>query len=107
MEKADEDRQIIIRFEHLFARNEDPILSNPVSINLDGLFNDVVILSLMELNLSANQLLKDKKSWQWNLTESINPVNDHSNGNIPPMNFEFVLNPMEIRTFLATVKRSM
>ena len=50
-----------MRFEHFFEKDEDKDLSKPVSVTLTDMFVDFKIISLVEMNLSANQYLKDKK----------------------------------------------
>ncbi|XP_057312440.1 lysosomal alpha-mannosidase-like isoform X2 [Hydractinia symbiolongicarpus] len=91
--KSDE---MILRFEHFYEKDEDHKLSNPVNFQLDGLFTDFNIVNITETNLSANQLLKDKKMMKWNTDEEV--AENSFDG------FNIELNPMQIRTFIAKFK---
>jgi lysosomal alpha-mannosidase len=75
------DKILLLRLEHQFAVGEDEELSKSASVKLKGLFNDFTILSVTELNLSAN-LVKEEL------------VGD----------FDVTLNAMEIRTFKIDVE---
>jgi len=66
---------VIVRLTHLYATGEDPVQSQPVTIDLTKLFSGVTISSGRETTLSANK----------DLSTSLAPV---------------VLNPKEIRTFV-------
>ena len=71
-----DDKILLLRLEHQFALGEDDELSKPTSVKLKGLFNDFTILSVTELNLSANLIKSELED-----------------------DFEVTLNAMEIRTF--------
>ena len=92
---------LIIRLEHFYENGESEELSKPVVIELDNLFLEFQIISLTETNLSANQLWADKKMWNWNTLEKIEPVAQNFS-EIRQMSVK--LNPMEIKTFIAQVK---
>ncbi|XP_022084551.1 lysosomal alpha-mannosidase-like [Acanthaster planci] len=101
------DSSILIRAENQFAVAEDPVLSQKVKFELKGLFEPFGITSLKEMTLAANEALADEKRLQWNITDSpyptpppIKPVP------VPPSTLSVSLDPMEIRTFIATVKRT-
>ena len=82
---------LLLRLEHQFAVSEDDELSKPVTVQLKGLFNDFTILSVTELNLSADLIKTDLK-----YAESKKNISNH--------NFEITLNAMEIKTFKIDVK---
>lgn len=99
---------VLIRVEHQFEAGEDPKLSQPVNISLAELFTDFDIESMTEMNLSANQLLKDKKPLHWNIQSKKNVEENKSKKKrlqraATDMNVE--LTPMQIRTFKAVIKR--
>jgi len=47
----------ILRLTHIFALNEDPVLSKPVSVDLSKLFAHVQIAQVTETTLTANKIL--------------------------------------------------
>ena len=102
--------QLLIRVEHQFENGEDEKLSQPVNISLVKLFTDFDIESMTEMNLSANQLLKDKQPLYWNIKDSKKTTQEkkkmkkkNRRRNATDLNVE--LFPMEIRTFKAVIKR--
>ena len=101
---------IILRFEHYFEKGEDPVLSNPVGITLSGMFTNFKILSLIEMNLSANQYLKDKKVMKWNTKEGEGKGGVYEkwrdDDDFSGKKKSILLKPMEIRTFLAKIERN-
>lgn len=103
MEKIDRNR-MIIRFEHFYEEGEDAKLSRPITIQLKGLFTDFEITSMIEMNLSANQLLKDKKMWNWKTTKYTETDTPDNGGKRFDDAFSVYLKPMEIRTFIAEVE---
>lgn len=103
MERIDRNR-MIIRFEHFYEEGEDAKLSRPTTIQLKGLFTDFEITSMIEMNLSANQLLKDKKMWNWKTTKyTETDIPDNASKRFEDA-FSVYLKPMEIRTFIAEVE---
>lgn len=110
METAAKDA-IILRFEHMFEKDEDSVLSNPVEINLNGLFTSFKILSVVEMNLSANQYLKDKKVMKWNTKEGEGKGGSYEkwkddDDELLGEKMKVSLKPMEIRTFLTKIQRN-
>jgi len=71
----------IVRLTHIFAINEDPTFSKPVTLDLTKLFasGDVTVSSIVEMSLSANQ--------------NIGPVTT------------ITLDPHDIRTFVFTFSK--
>ncbi|KAL9966329.1 hypothetical protein ACROYT_G024383 [Oculina patagonica] len=98
----------LIRVEHQYEAGEDPKLSQPVNISLAGLFTDFDIESMTEMNLAANQLLKDKRPLHWNIKSRKNVEENKTkkkrvSRSAYDLNVE--LTPMQIRTFKAVIKR--
>ena len=93
--EALKDNNIILRLEHFFEKNEDGKLSRPAVVSLKGLFADFEIINIEEMNLSANQKLKEKKMWHWN-TDGRSHVDERP---ILGTSMVIELQPMEIRTF--------
>ncbi len=88
---------LLLRLEHQFAVGEDDKLSKPTLVQLKGLFNAFTILSVTELNLSANLVKSNLKNpVNWRRASRENKIwND---------NFDVTLNAMEIRTFKIDVE---
>lgn len=84
-------KALLLRLEHQFAVREDDELSKPVTVSLKGLFNAFTILSVTELNLSADLIKAEQTS-----AESREKVSNSE--------FKITLNAMEIKTFKIDVK---
>ena len=95
----------LIRVEHQYEAGEDAELSKPVNISLAGLFTDFDIVSMTEMNLSANQLLKDKQPLHWNIKTGEEGEKRKKKTSRTPTDMNVRLTPMQIRTFKAVIKR--
>lgn len=60
---------ILIRLEHILEKNEDPIYSKPVRINLKDVFHNIPFDGFLETNLAANQWIKDMNRFNFTSTE--------------------------------------
>jgi lysosomal alpha-mannosidase len=69
---------LIVRFEHFYEVNEDPVLSQPVSIDINQVFDSTFqILDFEELALGANihiSELSNRLTWNYTGIESIGKV---------------------------------
>lgn len=110
---------LLLRLEHMYEKQESEHLSSPVTVDLDGLFSDLEILSSEEMTLAANLLKKDESRYQWNVgshpsmnhIDRVKELRDEAEGagdddNDNSNNLLVTLNPMEIRTFVLTVKKT-
>lgn len=95
---------LLLRLEHQFAMGEDPVgnLSSPVALDLRDLFSAFTITSLQETTLAANRLRASASRLQW--TPSRGPVPTHRPSPHRLDLATITLQPMEIRTFLASVQ---
>ncbi|MDA8002928.1 MAG: glycosyl hydrolase-related protein, partial [Alphaproteobacteria bacterium] len=89
---------ILLRLEHQFEKNEDAVLSRPVTVSLDGFFKAFKIESMTELVLGANEDLSNVHRLVWNTKESTTPKGRRRQRERVKAN-QITLNPMEIRTF--------
>jgi len=100
---------VLIRLTHLYELNEDPVLSQNVTISLTTLFtssNFPSITNVIEMSLVANIPLAD-------ITPVTYIINDENNNNTftlpilptPPVSPDYTITiaPMEIRTFLLSI----
>ncbi|XP_076058752.1 lysosomal alpha-mannosidase II isoform X1 [Oratosquilla oratoria] len=110
-----DDNTFLLRLEHMYEVNESDPYSNPVKVNLKGLFSDWQILSAKETTLGANMLKKDfhKLKWQVDPSDEGNSIDgqmpDHEGARKRLLkeveDLVIQMNPMQIRTFLLTVKK--
>lgn len=110
---------ILIRFEHIFGKDEDDIYSQDVSFNVQEVFGTFNIVSMRETTLSANQWLDEANRLNFtNKSDSNNETAGHeaTERNISPKleipnkqittvegsdkNYTITLKPMEIRIFI-------
>ncbi|XP_029413237.1 lysosomal alpha-mannosidase isoform X2 [Nannospalax galili] len=94
--------RLLLRLEHQFAVREDSgrNLSSPVTLNLQDLFSGFTITHLQETTLAANQLLHRASRLKWKPTTG--PISYSAPSKLDPTSV--TLQPMEIRTFLASVQ---
>ncbi|XP_035888341.1 lysosomal alpha-mannosidase isoform X2 [Phyllostomus discolor] len=95
-------KMLLLRLEHQFAVGEDKggNLSSPVTLDLRDLFSTFTIIDLKETTLAANQLRASASRLQW--TPSIGPTLKRFPSRLNPASI--TLQPMEIRTFLASLQ---
>ncbi|XP_011151265.1 lysosomal alpha-mannosidase isoform X1 [Harpegnathos saltator] len=102
------DDTILLRLEHLFEVGEAQQMSQPVEVNIQDLFSTFSILSIEETTLGANQRLSDMNRMKWE--PETNDILQEIEQNMQPVQIQdnvvnVLLKPMEIRTFILTVKR--
>eukprot|EP00047_Mylnosiga_fluctuans_P023990 m.150634 g.150634 ORF g.150634 m.150634 type:complete len:975 (+) comp9747_c0_seq2:15-2939(+) len=87
--------KLLLRLAHLFAVDEDPVLSQPASVDLGALFKRITVSTCVEMSLTANQPLASMKRLQWQTATG-------PTGQATPALAGLVatLKPLEIRTFL-------
>ncbi|XP_067170658.1 lysosomal alpha-mannosidase [Apteryx mantelli] len=93
---------VLLRLEHQFEKGESANGSQPVTLDLLNLFSAFTITSLQEMNLAADQQRDAVTRLVWNLAEG--PVRPQPAPKLDPKSV--TLQPMEIRTFLATVQHA-
>lgn len=95
-------KTVLLRLEHQFAVTEDSgrNLSSPVTLNLQNLFQVFRITHLQETTLAANQPLSTASRLKW--TTNTGPISCPPPSKLDPTSV--TLQPMEIRTFVATVQ---
>lgn len=113
---------LLVRFEHILEKNEDPEYSKPVKFNLEDIFRSFDITDVRETTLSGNQWIEeasrlkfraDPSSRASNATAATDDMQRRINMvkytkypfksfNAPnyKADFEITLSPMQIRTFV-------
>ncbi len=89
-----------LRLHHLYAVDEDPLLSVNVTIDIADLFVGMIPLKMTEMTLTANRPLDELHRLQW-IVESAEkdvPMEKSVEG------WKVTIAPMEIRTFLVQMK---
>lgn len=119
---------ILLRLEHILEKDEDPLLSQPAIIDLQGLFTTFEIVSIKETTLGGNRLLNEVHRLVFNkgapLEDFIMERGDemlawldwkiykndlHRKRFVREPNsndqYKISLNPMQIRTFIIETKK--
>ncbi|XP_069460402.1 lysosomal alpha-mannosidase-like isoform X2 [Ambystoma mexicanum] len=93
---------ILIRLENQFEKGESGNFSGPVVVDLQGLFSTFNITTLQEMTLGANHVKQSMERLQWRPRGAPGGTFQKPAVDLDPT--AVTLQPMEIRTFLATVK---
>ncbi|CAH2272891.1 voltage-dependent P Q-type calcium channel subunit alpha-1A [Pelobates cultripes] len=96
-----EPNKVLIRLEHPFQGQESRNYSQPITVNLQTLFSTVSLSDFIETTLSANEEKNKVKRMSWRTGKRSPSLADIAHSALDPSNV--TLNPMEIRTFLATI----
>lgn len=95
-----ENNQILLRFEHIFEKDEDETFSVPQTFNIRELFPTLRFLSIEEMTLDGNKALTSIERLPFPYTYP-----DWSGSEkLSSDSFEVTLHPMEIKTFFVTIK---
>ena len=90
------DSLVLLRLSHIYAVDEDPVMSQPASVNLNALLAYYAIASIVETQLTGVTALSEVTRYQWQTT-------DHQNSEFkyqPITDNIVILEPLQIRTFL-------
>jgi lysosomal alpha-mannosidase len=99
---------VVLRLHHLYAANEDPVLSKPVTLNLNLIFNALIPVNVTEMQLTAVAPLSSVVRYKWNVESEaadstkeplVSTLTRNRNGD-----FVVTLNAMETRTFMVNFK---
>lgn len=109
LDKWDNNDKLLIRLEHILEENEDPNLSKPVTVDLTDAFTEFSVTSLKEYNLAANTPLEEVSRLSWpQIQDSLpddSPLKLSVRSSRPEADLKITLAPMQIRTFIADIKR--
>jgi lysosomal alpha-mannosidase len=91
----------IVRIEHFYEKEEDSLLSQPVTINLEQVFANLFkIKAVQELALGANMDVDElNQRLKWNLENSFKEISTKTSNVKTISDYEFTFEPMQIRTF--------
>lgn len=97
---------MLLRLGHQYGIGEDAILSLPVEVNLTSFLPGYEVVDVVETTLSANQ---EYQTWEnnrldWVGAEWEGVSSGTRKGHLPVQGTKIRLEPMDIRTFLVTVR---
>ena len=95
-----------MRFEHIYAKDEDPMLSRPATIVLNGLFTEFEVTDFIELNLAANQFASEKRQLNWKTNSFQGASTDSKCIRRVGSKLVVVVGPMQICTFDCETKKT-
>ncbi|XP_069803883.1 lysosomal alpha-mannosidase [Dendropsophus ebraccatus] len=97
-----EPNKLLLRLEHPFQGHESSNYSQPVTVNLQELFSTLSLSEVEEMTLSANLPKSKMNRMQWKAEGASDVPRGDKSSFLDPT--AIILNPMEIRTFLATIQ---
>jgi len=94
-------KNYLIRLEHYFELNEDVLYSQPVTFDLQSVFQSIgTITNTLELTLAGNFPLTELRRFNWTTTDQMKM---HPSSSLSLQATTITLNPMQIRTFNITI----
>ncbi|XP_069684640.1 lysosomal alpha-mannosidase-like isoform X2 [Periplaneta americana] len=103
----------LLRLEHIYEKNEHPVLSKPVTVNVSNLFKPFSIVSARETTLGANKWLSETQRLEWQSESNEVTFTLESDSESEDLSLEeeapliVSLNPMQIRTFVIDIQDTM
>ena len=94
-----------MRFEHIFAKDEDASLSKPATILLNGLFAEFEVTDFIELNLAANQFAAERRPLHWKTDTFAGGRQENKCIQRIGSKLVVVIGPMQICTFECETKK--
>ncbi|XP_065340981.1 lysosomal alpha-mannosidase [Cloeon dipterum] len=96
-------RSLLLRLEHLQNRDDDEVLSKPVTVSLKSLFSGFNVTAARETSLGANRWLSDVKRMEWEIDSNEIGLDSNTLAGGLDDDFNVTLTPMQIRTFIIDV----
>lgn len=100
------ENSILVRFEHILEKNEDPSYSKPVQFKLQDFFGSFNIEEIRETTLDGNQWKEDSNSFHFKVESNYMPQQSPESVSQTQRSdgYEIVLEPMQIRTFIVQLR---
>jgi len=97
----------LLRLSHQFGVGEDPVLSQPATIDLSTIFSGLTFSNIQEVSLTANQnvqaIEERLNQYNWETKGPNADVNTKTYPTIPFDGASVTINPMDIRTFSLSI----
>ncbi|XP_067257020.1 epididymis-specific alpha-mannosidase [Chanodichthys erythropterus] len=102
--KIDFDR-ILLRITHLYELGEDPVLSQPITINLKAVMRGIgEVTEVQERSLTGTWDISDLQRWSWKTNERVLKEEEADVFSGVTQDFNVTIHPKEIRTFFIYFK---
>ncbi|KAG5207876.1 hypothetical protein JEQ12_017640 [Ovis aries] len=93
-------RRVLLRLQHLYEVDQDPVLSRPVTVNLRSVLRGLgSVVSVEERSLTGTWDVSEMYRWTWSTGDPHRHRGNSSRPSPPPGGPEVTIYPKEIRTF--------
>ncbi|XP_043762815.1 epididymis-specific alpha-mannosidase-like [Cervus elaphus] len=93
-------RRVLLRLQHLYEVDQDPVLSQPVTVNLQSVLRGLgSVVSVEERSLTGTWNVSEMHRWTWSTRDPHHHGGSSSHPSPPPGGPEVTIYPKEIRTF--------
>ncbi|XP_070647951.1 epididymis-specific alpha-mannosidase-like [Bos indicus] len=93
-------RRVLLRLQHLYEVDQDPVLSRPVTVNLQSVLRGLgSVVSVEERSLTGTWDVSEMHRWTWSTRDPHGHRGNSSRPSPPPRGPEVTIYPKEIRTF--------
>ncbi|XP_070647862.1 epididymis-specific alpha-mannosidase-like isoform X2 [Bos indicus] len=100
-----EFRRVLLRLHHLYEADEDPVRSQPVTVNLQSVLQGLgSVVSVEERSLTGTWDVSTLHRWRWPTQEPGYLRGNSSHPSLHPGSFTITIHPKEIRTFFIYFK---
>ncbi|XP_030388139.1 lysosomal alpha-mannosidase-like [Scaptodrosophila lebanonensis] len=103
------ENELLVRFEHILEKDEDPVLSKPVRFNIENMFNNLAAVGIRETTLDGNAWLSEIRRMKFVPDPNSARAEDAGTNPFPQSgDSKFVIDliPMQIRTFVLYLAKS-
>ncbi|XP_060273671.1 epididymis-specific alpha-mannosidase-like [Ovis aries] len=93
-------RRVLLRLQHLYEVDQDPVLSRPVTVNLWSVLRGLgSVVSVEERSLTETWDVSEMYRWTWSTGDPHRHRGNSSRPSPPPGGPEVTIYPKEIWTF--------
>ncbi|XP_042107597.1 epididymis-specific alpha-mannosidase isoform X1 [Ovis aries] len=93
-------RRVLLRLQHLYEVDQDPVLSRPVTVNLRSVLGGLgSVVSVEERSLTGTWDVNEMRRWTWSTRDPHHHRGNSSRPLPPPGGRTVTIYPKEIRTF--------
>ncbi|KAI4542712.1 hypothetical protein MG293_006838 [Ovis ammon polii] len=93
-------RRVLLRLQHLYEVDQDPVLSRPVTVNLRSVLRGLgSVVSVEERSLTGTWDVSEMYRWTWSTGDPHRHRGNSSRPSPPPGGPEVTIYPKEIRMF--------